>query len=220
MYYFGADKPQALHRYLERASHLHSGKASNFSTIYESISLQALCNLYLEHQHSRAEAGEIGLPQISDQTAVLREFVRYIGPNCCVSDMSTMDLQNYRSKLIKQGKSADVTCQFSRLIKKTGIKKERGVGSRLLCMPRLSRGNSRRSSSIFIRKQSVEYTRFRRTPLCLMGVEQPGRSAIRVTARHDRPNPRPSRASLSATGRFGPADEAGVTANRNCNCTL
>ncbi|NQU63393.1 MAG: tyrosine-type recombinase/integrase, partial [SAR324 cluster bacterium] len=64
------------------------------------------CNLYLERQHSRAEAGEIKLSQVCDQTTVLRDFVRYIGSNCSVSDISTMDLQNYRSKLIKQGKSA------------------------------------------------------------------------------------------------------------------
>ena len=106
LYYFGAEKKQALQRYLEQASHLHSGKASKSSTVYDGISLKVLCNLYLEHQHSRAEAGEIGSPQISDQTTVLREFVRYVGPNCSVSDISTMDLQNYRSKLIQQGRSA------------------------------------------------------------------------------------------------------------------
>ena len=102
--YFGSNKQQALQRYLEQAPHLHLGKALNSSVAYDSISLKALCNLYLEHQHSRAEAGEIGAVQISDQTTVLRDFVRYIGPHCSVSDISTMDLQNYRSKLVKQGR--------------------------------------------------------------------------------------------------------------------
>ncbi|MEJ2701077.1 MAG: tyrosine-type recombinase/integrase [Sedimentisphaerales bacterium] len=106
LYYFGSNKQQALQRYLEQASFLHIGATSESSTIYDGLSLKALCNLYLEHQHSRAEAGEIGAAQISDQTGVLREFVRYIGANCSASDISTLDLQNYRSKLIKEGRSA------------------------------------------------------------------------------------------------------------------
>jgi len=44
--------------------------AQKSSAVYDGISLKALCNLYLEHQQSRAEAGEIGSAQISDQTIV------------------------------------------------------------------------------------------------------------------------------------------------------
>ncbi len=106
LYYFGTDKQQALQRYLEQASYLHSGKGLKPDVTNNSISLKILCNLYLEHQYARAEAGEIKLSQICDQTTVLRDFVRYIGSNCSVQDISTIDLQNYRSKLIKQGRSA------------------------------------------------------------------------------------------------------------------
>jgi len=48
LYYFGSNKQQALQCYLEQASYLHLGKASNSSVVYDDISLKALCNLYLD----------------------------------------------------------------------------------------------------------------------------------------------------------------------------
>ncbi len=47
--------------------------------------------------------GEIKLRHLYDQTFLLRDFVRFAGPNRAVSDISTVDLQNYRKKLIKTG---------------------------------------------------------------------------------------------------------------------
>jgi len=68
--------------------------------------LETLCNLYLEHQKSRVQAGEIKLRQVYDQAITLRDFVKYLGPNKLMADITTLDLQNYRSRLIKQKKSA------------------------------------------------------------------------------------------------------------------
>jgi len=106
LYYFGTDKPQALQRYLEQAAYLHTGKLPKSEDANNNISLKMFCNLYLEHQTYRVQAGEIKLRQVYDQTITLRDFVKYIGPNKKVADIATIDLQKYKSRLIKQKKSA------------------------------------------------------------------------------------------------------------------
>ena len=105
IYYFGTDKPQALERYLEQAVYLHTGKAPKPGASQDRLSIKILCNLYLDHQESRADIGEIKSRHISDQISLLKDFVRFIGPNRAVSDISTIELQNYRKRLIKKGKS-------------------------------------------------------------------------------------------------------------------
>ena len=106
LYYFGANKQQALQRYLEQAAFLHSGKQPKLNPANDQASLKTLCNLYLTHQESRVAAGEIKLRQLHDQTRLLRSFVKYIGPNRTLSDVNTIDLQNFRAKLVKAGKAA------------------------------------------------------------------------------------------------------------------
>lgn len=49
--------------------------------------------------------GEIKLRHLYDQTSLLMGFVKLAAPNQAVSDISTVDLQNYRKKLIKISKS-------------------------------------------------------------------------------------------------------------------
>ncbi len=106
LYYFGTAKQEALRRCLEQESHLHAGKGFKPSSSEDEISLKTLCNLYLEHQESRVADGDIGLRQLHDQTSLLRRFARFIGPNRSIADISTIDLQNYRAKLIKAGRAA------------------------------------------------------------------------------------------------------------------
>ena len=105
IYYFGANKRQALERYLEQAAYLHAGKAPKPQASHGNLSIKVLCNLYLDHQESRAKLGEIQSRHVSDQVLLLRDFVRFAGPTRTVSDISTLELQNYRKKLIKTGKS-------------------------------------------------------------------------------------------------------------------
>jgi integrase len=106
MYYFGTDRPQALQNYLEQASCLHAGRTAVSPKFDDEISLINLCNLYLEHQHSRVLAGEIKLRQVYDQTSLLKDFVRTMGAERNISEIKTLDLQDYRNILIKKGKSA------------------------------------------------------------------------------------------------------------------
>jgi len=46
LYYFGKNKQQALQRYLEQASHLHSGCIPTRGVAHPSMTLKTLCNLY------------------------------------------------------------------------------------------------------------------------------------------------------------------------------
>lgn len=105
LYYFGTDKKAALDRYLEQAAYLHAGRLPRPKDAGHTLSIKTLCNLYLDHQESRSIIGEIRLRHLYDQTSLLRDFVRFVGPNRAVSDISTVELQNYRKKLIKAGKS-------------------------------------------------------------------------------------------------------------------
>lgn len=105
LHYFGVNKQEALRRYLEQASYLHAGKLPEAREANDSMFLKTLCNLYLEHQHSRVQAGEIKLRQVYDQTTFLRDFVKCLGRSRKISEIATIDLQKYRMRLIKQGKS-------------------------------------------------------------------------------------------------------------------
>ena len=76
LYYFGCDKQQAFQRYLKQATYLHAGETPSFQESGSNTYLKDICNLYLEHQHSRVQAGEIKLRQVYDQTTFLQDFVR------------------------------------------------------------------------------------------------------------------------------------------------
>jgi len=106
LYYFGADKKDALQRYLEQAAFLNSGKSASPSSVNSQIPLRTLCNLYLTHQESRVASGEIRIRQLHDQTRLLRSFVKYLGPNLSAANSNTMDRQNYRSRLVRAAMSA------------------------------------------------------------------------------------------------------------------
>jgi integrase len=106
-YYFGSDRNEAMQRYFAQATYLHTGKREDPGPVGNSISLKTLCNVYLDHQQTRTTVGEIKLRHVSDQTQTLRSFVRFIGPNRPVSNVSTIDLQSYRRKLIDASLSSN-----------------------------------------------------------------------------------------------------------------
>jgi len=81
LHYFGANKQEALRRYLEQASYLHAGKLPEAREANDSVCLKTLCNLCIGHQHLRVQAGEIKLRQVYDQTTLLWDFALYMGPN-------------------------------------------------------------------------------------------------------------------------------------------
>jgi hypothetical protein len=71
LYYFGTNKKEALNRYLEQAVYLHAGRLPEPKSVSDGLTIKTLCNLYLDHQESRAEVGEIRLRQVYDQTLLL-----------------------------------------------------------------------------------------------------------------------------------------------------
>jgi len=106
MYYFGSNKQQALERYLEMAGDLHSGRSMTSRVADNKVTLKDLCNLYLEHQESRVQAGDITERYFADQVKCLRGFATHIGPGCLISHIKTIDLQDYRNRLIGKYESA------------------------------------------------------------------------------------------------------------------
>ena len=106
LYYFGVDKKRALDRYHEQAAYLHSGHGLMPKSTDEKISVRNLCNLYLEHQQTRMEAGDLTERYYADQVKSLRNFAICIGPSCLISEIRTMYLQNYRNKLLRAYNSA------------------------------------------------------------------------------------------------------------------
>jgi integrase len=106
LHYFGNDKQKALQNYLEQATILHAGRGNKCATPVENMTLKTLRNLYLEHQESKVQTGELTAAYFSDQVKSLRKFVRFIGSNSTVAEISTLDLQNYKRKLRKSYGSA------------------------------------------------------------------------------------------------------------------
>jgi hypothetical protein len=58
MYYFGADRPQALAPHLEQAAWLHSGRLATYWSAAGQLWAKTMCNLYLNHQESRVPVGQ------------------------------------------------------------------------------------------------------------------------------------------------------------------
>ena len=105
IYYFGTNKNTALELYLQQAADLHAGRAVRITASRDTLSIKNLCNMYLDHQESRAAIGEIQARHVSDQVLLLRDFVRFVGSTRAVAGISTIELQNYRKRLINTGKS-------------------------------------------------------------------------------------------------------------------
>ncbi|MFC1762566.1 tyrosine-type recombinase/integrase [Planctomycetota bacterium] len=101
LYYFGNDKQKALQHYLEQASQLHSGKEASRTSTRSDITLKTLCNLYLEYQDAGVQVGQITASHYKDQVGSLRLLARFLGQHSLVDEISTLDLQNYKRKLMR-----------------------------------------------------------------------------------------------------------------------
>jgi len=106
LYYFGTDKKIALQRYLEQASHLHAGRQHKTTSSKDDITIGNLCNLYLEHQNSKVQFEQLTADHHRDQLKSLRMLVLFLGQHRLLSEISTLDLQNFKKKLLKSYSSA------------------------------------------------------------------------------------------------------------------
>ncbi|HBG26988.1 MAG: hypothetical protein A2Y10_15415 [Planctomycetes bacterium GWF2_41_51] len=100
LYYFGKDKKIALQRYLEQAAFLHTGKTILIEK-EDSLALKTLCNLYLEYQEKKVQANNLSAGHFQDQVKSLRKFTTFLGQYCEIEQIGTLDLQNYKQKLLK-----------------------------------------------------------------------------------------------------------------------
>lgn len=103
--YFGKDKQEALRRYHQQATALHSGERHPALT-GTALTLRSLCNLYLEYQHSEVAAGEIKQRYYYDQCLHLKALAQFIGPDTAVGGIKTIQIQNFRKKLLDGRKAA------------------------------------------------------------------------------------------------------------------
>ncbi|MEN6428073.1 MAG: tyrosine-type recombinase/integrase [Phycisphaerales bacterium] len=105
IHYLGRDKQEALRKYYEQASALHSGTSETAALLPSKLTLENLCNLYLDHQLGRAKAGEIRERQYHEQKPRLKAFADFIGRNRLVAEIKTIELLNYRKKRIEDARA-------------------------------------------------------------------------------------------------------------------
>jgi len=99
IHYFGANKKQALERYLEQATYLHGGQNLAQKASNGSMTLKELCDLYLEYQHSKVLSGNLSARHHNDQISSLNRLMSFLGQGRKMKGISTLDLQNYKRKL-------------------------------------------------------------------------------------------------------------------------
>jgi integrase len=104
IHYFGTDRQEVLRRYYERASALHSG-TGEAALLPDKLTLEGLCNLYLDHQLARAKASEIQERQYHEQKPRLRAFADLIGRGRLVAEIKTVELLHYCKKRIVDGRA-------------------------------------------------------------------------------------------------------------------
>jgi len=100
IYYFGADKKQALEKYLDRATYLH-GCQNNLQQkpTGDNMLLKHLCDMYLKYQYSKVQANDLTARHHNDQIDSLNKLMAFLGQNRRIKSISTLDLQNYKRKL-------------------------------------------------------------------------------------------------------------------------
>jgi hypothetical protein len=99
IHYFGANKKQALERYLEQATYLHGGQNFAQKASNGSMTLKELCDFYLEYQHSKVLSGDLVARHHNDQIRSLNRLISFLGKGRRIKSISTLDLQNYKRKL-------------------------------------------------------------------------------------------------------------------------
>ncbi|MHC4572060.1 MAG: hypothetical protein ACYS0C_08295 [Planctomycetota bacterium] len=99
IYYFGADKKQALERYLDQATYLHGARNLIQKAPNGNMTLKELCDVYLQYQHSKILANDLSVKHHNDQISSLSKLMSFLGQSRKIKNISTLDLQNYKRKL-------------------------------------------------------------------------------------------------------------------------
>jgi hypothetical protein len=115
MHYFGKDRQEALRRYYEQASVLHTATGQP-TLLPNRLTLKNLCNLYLDHQLGRAKADTIQERQYHERKPRLKTFANFTGRDRLVGEIKTIELLTGRqpAKLCRDLRGRGASCQLNR----------------------------------------------------------------------------------------------------------
>jgi len=79
LYYFGADKKQALERYSYQATYLHGGRNLIQKASNGNMTLKELCDFYLQYQQSKVMSSDLTAKHHNYQISSLSKFASFPG---------------------------------------------------------------------------------------------------------------------------------------------
>jgi integrase len=101
IYYFGSDKKEALQTYHDQATFLHGYNSSLQELANGNMTLSQLCDMYLKYQHTKLMANNLSVRHYNDQVGSLNKLKNFMGQNCKIKSISTLNLQNYKRNIQK-----------------------------------------------------------------------------------------------------------------------
>ena len=101
IYYFGSDRKKALENYLDQAIFLHGYNNTLLKSVYGNMTLKEICDIYLKYQHTKLQADNLTVRHHNDQIRSLKKLKDFLGENCRIKSITTLNLQNYKRSLQK-----------------------------------------------------------------------------------------------------------------------
>jgi len=101
LYYFGSNKKEALQKYLDKATSLHTHQEDSQKPTGNNMTLKQLCDMYLRYQYSKVQANDLTASHYNEQIGSLNKLMSFLGQNIEVNKISTLDLQNYKRMIQK-----------------------------------------------------------------------------------------------------------------------
>jgi hypothetical protein len=96
IYYIGCDKKEVLQNYLDQATFLQ-GHDNGVQKITDGdMTISQLCDMYLKYQHTKLIANNLSIRHYNDQKSSLKKFMDFLGANCKIKSITTLNLQNYK----------------------------------------------------------------------------------------------------------------------------
>ena len=100
MLYFGTDPIKARDRWLRERDDLLAGRTPR-AYDPDALTVEALCNLFLESKHAKVETGELTQRSYDDYKAECKALALHLGRNAAVEHLAPDDFRKLRTKLAK-----------------------------------------------------------------------------------------------------------------------
>lgn len=101
IYYFGSNKKEALHKYLDQATYLHGCQEAEQKLTDDNMTIKQLCDMYLKYQFSKVQANDLTAGHHNEQIGSLNRLTAFLECGQKIKNISTIDLQNYKRTLQK-----------------------------------------------------------------------------------------------------------------------